>query len=166
MRGVAAAVAGIVGAASAHALDEAGLLPGVHESAAVREAMGPVLTLGWLGLAGLLAWLAARTKPALVGGAAALAVSAVPELVGRHDPGAIAEPGALAGALVQWLLLLAVLAVLLVIDRSLAVRRPTTLLDGPHQPAAVAFHRDITRLVDRRARPRAPPTALRTAAKS
>jgi len=157
MRGVAAAVAGIVGAATAHALDEAGLLPGIHESANVREAMGPALTVGWLVLAGVMAWYAARTRPALVGGASALVLSAVPELVGRHDPEAFAEPGAIAGALLQWLLLLAVLAVLVVIDRWLAVRAPASYPDVPRQPTALALQSDINRLVDRRARPRAPP---------
>ena len=157
MRGVAAAVAGIVGAASAHALDEAGLLPGVHESAAVREAMGPLLTAGWLALAGGLAWLASRTRPAIVGGASALALAAVPELVGRHDLGAVAEPGAIGGALVQWLLLLLVLAVLVVIDRGLAVHPPASYPDVPRQPEPLVQHRDIGCLIDDRARPRAPP---------
>src|SRR4051812_8787833 len=107
MRGIAAVVAGIVGAATAHALDKAGLLPGVHESAAVREAMGPTLTVGWLALAGVMAWVAARTRPALVGGASALVLAAMPEVIGRQDPEAFVEPGAIAGALLQWLLLLA-----------------------------------------------------------
>src|SRR4051794_27410020 len=94
-RGVCAAVAGVVGAATAHALDEAGLLPGVHESEAVREALTPVLTAGWLAFAGAVAWFAARTRPVLVGGAGALVVAAVPELAGRLDPGAPFEPAAL-----------------------------------------------------------------------
>ena len=160
MRGIAAAVAGIVGAGTAHALDEAGLLPGVHESAGVRGAMGPGLTVAWLALAGLMAWYAARTRPAVVGGGCALVLSAIPEMVGRHDPEAIVEPGAIAGALFQWLLLLAVLALLVAVDRWLAVRAPASYLDVPRQPAFLALRRDIARLVDRRARPRAPPDSF------
>lgn len=159
-RGYVAVVAGMVGAAGAHALDAAGMLPGVHEAADVRAGMGPLATVAWLGLAGGLAWLAARTRPALVGGSAALVVSAIPELVGRHDPGAIAEPGALAGALVQWLLLLAVVAVAVVVDRWLAVQAPPSYPDQPSQPSVVGRSRRVSRLVDRRGRPRAPPVVL------
>jgi hypothetical protein len=130
IRGVCAAVAGIVGAATAHALDEAGLLPGVHESEAVREALTPPLTVAWLAMAGGLAWLAARTRPVPVGGAAALLVAAVPEFAGRHDPEAMVEPGALAGAALQWLLLAAVLALAVLTDRQLSAAplRRTRLL--------------------------------------
>jgi len=159
-RGVAAVVAGIVGAAGTHALDAAGMLPGVHEAANVRSGMGPIATFAWLVLAGSLAWLAARTRPALVGGSAALLVSAIPELVGRHDPGAIVEPGAMAGALVQWLLLLAVVAVAVVVDRWLAARAPSPYLDLPWQQLLAAAISTVTRLVDRRGRPRAPPVVL------
>jgi hypothetical protein len=158
-RDVAAAVAGVVGAASTHALDEAGLLPGVHESEAVRTAMGPAVTVIWLMLAGGLAWLAVRTRPALVGGSSALIVSAIPELVGRHDPGAIGEPGAVAGALMQWLLLMAVVAVAVIVDRSpaeLAVPSSYRILFW--QPAPAGADGNPTRIVDRRGRPRAPPT--------
>jgi hypothetical protein len=156
-RGFAAVVAGVAGAAGTHALDVAGMLPGVHEAAGVRAGMGPLATVAWLGLAGALAWLAARTRLALVGGTAALLVSAVPELVGRHDPGAIAEPGALAGALVQWLLLLAVVAIVVVVDHWLAVKAPTSYLDLPRQTTIVGRSRNVSLLVDRRGRPRAPP---------
>lgn len=160
-RGVAAVAAGMVGAAVTHALDAAGLLPGVHEEVGVRTAMGPTTTVLWLLLAGALAWVASRTKPAVVGGAAALVVSAIPELVGRHDPGAIAEPGAIAGAVVQWLLLLVVVAVAIVVDRSLAVRAtPSSYLVVPRQLLPVDTRREVTRLVDRRGRPRAPPMVV------
>lgn len=158
MRGVAAAAAGMVGAGTAHALDVAGLLPGVHEAAGVRTSLGPLATVAWLALAGGLAWLAARTRPAAVGGAAALVVSAIPELVGRHDIGAVAEPGAVAGALVQWLLLLAVIAIAVVVDRSLAASPPSSYIDMPWLPAPVGTRGHITRHVDRRGRPRAPPS--------
>lgn len=159
-RGYAAVAAGIVGAAGTHALDAAGLLPGVHEAAGVRTGMGPLATVAWLVLAGVLAWLAARTRPALVGGSAALIVSAIPELIGRHDPGAIAEPGAMSGALVQWLLLLAVVAIAVIVDRWLAVQAPSSYLDVPWQQPAFATCGNATRLVDRRGRPRAPPLVL------
>ena len=157
-REVAAVVAGMVGAETTHALDSAGLLPGIHEATGVRTAMGPMATIAWLALAGALAWLAARTRPAVVGGSAALVVSAIPELVGRHDPGAIAEPGAIAGALVQWLLLLAVIAVVVVVDRSLSVSTTASpYLFISWHPSAIDTYRYLTRLVDRRGRPRAPP---------
>src|SRR4051812_4545300 len=135
-REVCAAVAGVVGAATAHALDEAGLLPGVHEAASVRGALTPALTVGWLALAGAVAWLAARTRPVTVGGAGALVVAAVPELAGRLDPGAPFEPAALAGAALQWLLLVAVLAVLVLGERHLAavpLRRVRLPAAGPAQ---------------------------------
>ena len=157
-REVAAVVAGVVGAATAHALDAAGMLPGVRETAGVRTAMGPVATVTWLALAGGLAWLATRTRPAVVGGASALVVSGIPELIARHDPGAMAEPGALAGALVQWLLLLAVVAVALAVDRSLsAVPASPSFEFVAWSPTAAGADRNATRLVDRRGRPRAPP---------
>lgn len=165
VREVAAAVAGIVGAATTHALDAAGLLPGVHETAEVRTAMGPAVSVGWLLLAGALAWLAVRTKPAVVGGTSALVVAAIPELVGRHDPGAIGEPGAIAGALMQWLLLLAVVAVAVVADRSLSLRRvPASYVLVASQPSSLGDDHNVTRLVDRRGRPRAPPPVLPLAA--
>jgi hypothetical protein len=157
MRGVCAAAAGVVGAATAHALDVAGLLPGVHETAQVRAAMDPLATVAWLALAGALAWLAARTRPVLVGGASALIVSGIPELVGRHDPGAVAEPGAIAGALLQWVLLLAVVAVAMLLARSLTVRAPS-YADLPWQPSMLHASAVVSRLLPRRGRPRAPPS--------
>lgn len=155
-RGIAAAAAGIVGAATAHALDVAGLLPGIHETSDVRSGLGPLATVGWLALAGGLAWVAARTRPALVGGTCALVVAAIPELVGRHDIGAVAEPGAIAGALLQWLLLLAVVAVAVVLARSFVARAPS-YVDRPWHPAPVYVPDVRNRLVPRRGRPRAPP---------
>jgi len=155
-----AAVAGVVGAATTRALDTAALLPGVHESADIRGAMSLSQTAAWLALAAGLAWLAARTRPVPVGAASALIVSAVPELVGRHDPGAVVEPGAIAGALVQWLLLLAVIAVVVIADRRLGIVAPSSCADLPWLPAHVRRPRTHTRLVDRRGRPRAPPAAF------
>src|SRR3954449_3823161 len=108
-RRAVAAVAGVAGAAVAHALDAAGLLPFVHESVEVRSAMSPTTTLCWLGLAAVLAAATAR-RPATAGAVAALVVGGLPELAGRHDPGAMFEPAAMTGALLQWLLLVLVLS--------------------------------------------------------
>src|SRR5436305_1048692 len=118
-RRLAAVAAGVAGAVTAHALDVTGRLPGVHETAAVRTGMGPALTVGWLFAAAGVAWLAAATRPLPVGAAGAVAVAALPEVAGRHDLGAFVEPGALAGALVQWLLLLLVLAAAVAVERQL-----------------------------------------------
>ena len=160
-RDVAAVVAGFAGAATTHAFDASGLLPGVQETEAVRTAMGPAATVVWLMFAGGLAWLAVRTRPALVGGTSALVVAAIPELVGRHDPGAIGEPGAMAGALMQWLLLMAVVVIVVVVDRSLAALvTPSAYRIYFWQPAPVGADHQPTRLVDRRGRPRAPPAVL------
>lgn len=158
-RGVAAAVAGLVGAVAAHALDRAGLLPGVHETAAVREAMGPALTACWLLVAGGASCLAAATRPAVVGPLSALLVAGVPELVGRADPGAVLEPGALAGALLQSLLLLATLALAVVTDRWLRALCPPTFSCVRVVPSPAERRRGFARDVDRRSRPRAPPVS-------
>ena len=161
MRGAVAAVAGIVGAGCAHALDEAGLLPGVHESAAVREALTPGLTVLWLALAGVIAWLAARTRPMPVGAAGAMVVAGVPELVGRHDLGAAFEPAALAGAALQWLLLVVVLALLVLVERHLfatALRRADIL---PIRLSATSTYQQVrSRLRVSKGQPRAPPSML------
>lgn len=157
LRGVVAVGAGIAGAAFAHVLDEAGLLPGVHEAVNVRASMSPAVTLGWLALAGALGWLAAQRGPIRIGAPAALLVSAVPELVGRHDIGAVVEPGAIAGALVQWLLLLVVVAVVVVASRcSFVVLVPSygaTVWPSPSDSA----QQEHAHVIDRRGRPRGPP---------
>jgi len=161
-RGVCAALAGVVGAAAVHALDEAGLLPGVHEATAVREAMTPLLTIGWLALAGGLGWVAARTRAVPVGAAGALVVAALPELAGRADAGAFVEPAALAGAALQWLLLMAVLGILVVTERHLvATALRHTRLPSPWLPATPVRHRVVAHLVVAAGRPRAPPGHVR-----
>jgi len=158
MRGAVAAVAGVVGAAGAHALDEAGLLPGVHETAEVREALTPMLTVLWLTLAGAIAWLAARTRPLAVGALGAIAVAGIPELVGRQDPGAAFEPGALAGAALQWLLLVVVLALLVVAERHLFATRLQRAAILPIQlPVTATRQRVPTQLRVVEGQPRAPP---------
>jgi hypothetical protein len=157
-RGVCAVVAGVVGAAVVHALDEAGQLPGVHETVAVRDAMTPLLTVGWLALAGSLGGLAARTRPVAVGGAGALVIAAIPELAGRTDPGAFFEPAALAGAALQWLLLMAVLGVLFLTDRQLtATPFRRTRLPSAWLPRTPVRRRRRAHLLASAGRPRAPP---------
>src|SRR3954454_14630677 len=140
-RRAVAAVAGVTGAAVAHALDAAGLLPFVHESVEVRTAMSPTTTLCWLGLAAVLAAATAR-RPATAGAVAALVVGGLPELAGRHDPGAMFEPAAVAGALVQWVLLLLVLSVAYAVHTRLSTSVPT--------PTAVPVLRLPTSLRPRR----------------
>ena len=147
-------------AATAHALDVSGRLPFVHETSDVRTAMTPAQVALWLALAAGLSALAASTRVLLVGVPGALLVSATPELIGRHDPGAIGEPGALLAALVQVLLLLAVVAVAVVLQRRLPPLRPQQLARcapalRPAPPPAV-----VQLVVDRTAAPRAPPDGL------
>lgn len=162
MRGVVAAAAGACAAVTAHLLDVTGRLPLVHESVDVRTAMSPALFVGWLVIAAAVSAVAARTRVLLVGAPGALLVSAIPELIGRHDPGAIAEPGALLGALVQLLLLLAVVAAALVLERRLPslarqrLSRVCAVLRCRVLPAAV------DRSVDRTAAPRGPPVWLQS----
>jgi hypothetical protein len=161
IRGLAAAVAGVVGAATAHALDVRGLLPGVRETAHVRQAMGPAVTVLWLGLAGGVALIAARTRPLLVGAVGALAVGAVPELLGRLDPGAAFEPGAVAGALLQWLLLMAVVALAVVVEHRLGLMPfARTSLRTCWPPVPGYSSRGLPFVLIDRARPRAPPAVL------
>lgn len=157
MRGLVAVGAGVAGAALAHALDAAGLLPGVHEAANVRGGMGAPATALWLALAAALSWIAARNGPIRVGAPASLLVAGVPELVGRHDLGAVVEPGAIAGAAVQWLLLLAVVTAVVVAGRApLSVLVPSfAAITWPAPTGRVPRPRG--QVVDRRGRPRAPP---------
>ena len=156
-RGAAAATAGVCAAATAHALDVSGLLPLVHESESVRTAMSPVQVAIWLALAAALSALAARTRPLLVGAPAALAVSGGPELLGRHDPGAVVEPGALLGALLQLLLVVAAVALAMLLERRIV----PLAVDATLVPAAVESPRQQVCLavsrVDGTAAPRAPP---------
>ena len=160
LRGAVAATAGVCAAAVAHALDESGRLPFVHEAVGVRTAMSPAQVVAWLALAAIVGAVAATTRVLLVGVPGALLVSAAPELIGRGDPGAIAEPGALLGALVQLLLLLAVVATALVLERRLLPLRrerlPRLFCGSRHvRPPAV-----VRLVVDRTAAPRAPPAPI------
>jgi hypothetical protein len=115
-RDALAAAASATGAGAAHLLDLTGRLPGVHETAVVRTAMTAPLTGLWLLAAAAAGVLAARSRrPAAVAVPAALGLAAVPELVGRLDPGAVVEPAALAGAALQALLVLVALALVAVL---------------------------------------------------
>ena len=157
LRGAVAATAGLCAAATGHVLDVSGRLPFVHESEGVRTAMTPVQVAVWLALAAGLSALAARTRPWVVGAPAALAVSATPEMIGRHDPGALLEPGALLGALLQLLLVVAIVALAVAVERRLAV----LIVHVPLLPAAAPRPRRRISLrtarVDDTAAPRAPP---------
>src|SRR4051794_29014699 len=123
-RRVVAAVAGVAGATLAHTLDAAGVLPFVHESVQVRTAMGPATIAGWLALTAALTALTAK-RPATAGAAAALVIGGLPELAGRHDPGAMFEPAAMAGALLQWLLLVLVLSLAYAVHARLTTTHPS-----------------------------------------
>ena len=162
LRGVVAATAGVCAAVTAHALDASGRLPFVHESVDVRTAMSPAQVVVWLTLAGAVSALAATTRVLLVGVPGAFLVSAMPELVGRHDPGAIAEPGAVLGALVQVLLLLAVVAIALVLERRLSPLRPQGLGRLSHVVRYLAMPAVVQRVVDRTAAPRGPPECVQS----
>jgi hypothetical protein len=114
------AAASVPAALLAHALDVSGRLPFVHETGDVRDAMGPVAVVVWLALTALVVGLAAASRwPALLAAPASLASAGLPELIGRHDLGAVFEPGAMLGALLQWSLLLVVLALAVVATRVL-----------------------------------------------
>lgn len=162
LRGAVAAAAGVCAAVTAHALDASGRLPFVHESVEVRTAMSPAQVLAWLALAAAVSALAATTRVLVVGVPGALLVSAAPELIGRHDPGAIAEPGAVLGALVQLLLLLAVVALALALERRLHIFRPDPLTRPAHEARHVALLSVVHLLVDGMAAPRAPPLCVQS----
>jgi len=162
LRGVVAATAGVCAAVVAHALDETGRLPFVHEAVDVRTAMSPAQVVTWLIAAAAISALAATTRVLLVGVPGALLISAAPELIGRGDPGAIGEPGAILGALLQVLLLLAVVALALVLERRLRVFRPHPLSRPAHEALPVALDRVVHLLVDGMAAPRAPPLCVQS----
>ena len=162
LRGAVAAAAGVCAAATAHALDASGRLPFVHESLDVRAAMSPVQVAIWLALAAAVSALAAGTRVLRVGVPGALLVSATPELLSRHDPGAIAEPGAVLGALVQVLLLITVVAVALVLERWLPPLRVRRLAGLPHVVPCLPLPAVVRRAVDRTAAPRGPPECVQS----
>ena len=157
LRGFVAVGAGVAGALLAHALDEAGMLPGVHEAAGVRGGMSASVTALWLGMTAALSWSSGRFGAIRVGAPSSLLIAAVPELVGRHDLGAVVDPGALSGAMLQWLLLLVVVAAVVVASRGafvvLAPSFPTLSWAAPTGRRT----RASSHVVDRRSRPRAPP---------
>jgi len=157
MRRLVAAGAGIAVAAVGHGLDATGRLPFVHETESVRLGMSLWQVVVWLAATGALAALATATRPIVVGPPVAVAVSAAPELIGRRDPGAIAEPAALLGAALQLLLFAAVVLLAAALERRPArfllprLRRPVHRAPRPLLSGAYAA------AVDRVAAPRAPP---------
>jgi hypothetical protein len=156
-RRTVAAVAGVAGAVVAHTLDVTGLLPFVHESAEIRNAMSPTATLVWLALTATLAAVTAA-RPATAGAAAALVIGGLPELAGRHDPGAVFEPAALAGALLQWLLLVLVLTIAYAVHTRLTTTHPTPMAVPALRLTTSPGPRPLRRHVSRRSgRTRAPP---------
>jgi hypothetical protein len=157
-----AAAAGVGAAVTGHLLDRAGLLPFVHETAAVRTAMSPVQVAGWLLLAGVLAALAAATRPLVVGAPVAAVVSGTPELLGRHDPGAVLEPAALLGALLQVLLVVAVVALAVALERRVLPLRITSFCAPVAALPSSVRRRLAPRLVDATAAPRGPPVVADT----
>lgn len=152
-----AAVAGLCAATTGHYLDATGRLPFVHEAVAVRTAMSPAQVVIWLALAAVLSAVAATTRVLLVGAPGALLVSAAPELIGRGDPGALVEPGALLGALAQLVLLLAVVAVALVLERRLFMLRRPRLSTSYECGRPARSPSAVPSVVDRTAAPRGPP---------
>jgi hypothetical protein len=160
MRGVVAATAGVGAAATGHALDAAGQLPFVHEAMDVRTAMSPLQVLAWLAVAAAVSALAASTRVILVGVPGALIVTAAPELISRHDPGAVAEPGALVGALVQVLLLVTIVAMALVLERRVVVLKGVLVaVTADEQPQWFRAH-PVVAVPDSIAAPRGPPRAV------
>src|SRR3954451_13440061 len=158
-RRIVAAAAGVTGAAVAHTLDVTGLLPFVHESVEVRTAMTPAATLCWVALAAALAAVTAR-RPATAGAAAALAIGGLPELAGRHDPGAMFEPAAMAGALLQWLLLVLVLTVAYAVHTRLTASGPApTQVPTLRLPLSLRPSGFRCRVPGRSGRTRAPPAS-------
>ncbi|MBV9368635.1 MAG: hypothetical protein JO074_02295 [Frankiales bacterium] len=156
-----AAVASVLAALLAHALDTNGLLPFVRESSNVRTAMTPLAVVLWLALTATVVGLAAASRrPALLGAPASLASAGLPELIGRHDIGALLEPGAILGALLQWLLLLVVVAVALMV-RHVLHTRPLLRWTPVGALAVVAPYceRFDVRAFDWNRRPRGPPFA-------
>jgi hypothetical protein len=113
--------------------------------------------LVWLALTALLMGAASR-RPLALGLPAALVASALPEWVGRPEPGAVVEPSALLGAVVQLLVIFAVVALALLLrDWIASPPVPTALAVLPDRPVPAARpHRPAVHLPER-ARPRAPP---------
>ena len=76
-------------------------------------------------------------RPLTMGMAGAVVVAGIPELAGRHDPGAMFEPGALTGALMQWVVLLLVIAVAVAVEAHLAGRPLIAKTTEPPDSVAV-----------------------------
>lgn len=155
-----AAAAGALAAATGHYLDATGRLPFVEETGEIRRAMPSIVVALWLLLAAGGSALAVRTRLFVVGIPVVLVVSATPELYGRHDLGALGEPGAIVGALLQLLVIGLVVATGLVLTdgwsplRLRAVGRPAAAVAEWLRRSAPAF------VVRRDSAPRAPPAVV------
>jgi hypothetical protein len=157
VRGVVAAGAGIAVAVAGHTLDARSALPFVHEAASVRLGLAPWQVALWLAATGVLAAVAATTRLIAVGVPVAVVVSAAPELIARHDPGAIAEPSAVLGATLQLLLFAAVVALSAVLERRAPRLSPPLVRRPVHRRPLPMRSRSWCVLVDTTAVPRAPP---------
>jgi hypothetical protein len=160
LRAVVAATAGVCAAATAHALDVTGRLPFVHEDVAVRTSMSPAQVAAWLLMAAAVSAVAACTRVLIVGVPGALVISGTPELLGRHDPGAVFEPGALMGAVVQLLLILVVAALALLLQRRLAVLGARAVIGAVNRRAQPSPEEVCSPVVDEIAAPRGPPALV------
>jgi hypothetical protein len=157
LRGLVAATAGVCAAATAHLLDVTGRLPFVHETVAVRTSMPAAQIVLWLAAAAAVSATAACTRVFVVGVPGVVVVSGAPELLGRHDPGAVFEPGALLGALMQVLLVLAVVAVALLLQCRVQVLRQSDVSRTVFRSASTSWRQPLPTLVDATAAPRGPP---------
>src|SRR3954453_24007027 len=162
LRGAVAAAAGMCAAAMAHALDATGSLLFVHETADVRSATSTAQVVVWLALAAGIGAVAASTRLLLVGVPGALLVSATPELIGPGDSGSVSEPGAILGALVQVLLLVAVVAMALALERRLSHVQPELLRCPAHLPRHLSTQPVVHLMVDGIPAPRAPPRCVQS----
>jgi hypothetical protein len=144
-RPVLLAAAAAFGVLGGHVLDAYGLLPGVHESAAVRSAVlaptydvATVLGAAVLGF-GVERLLRCRRRAlallALVGGQ--LGLLALPEVIGREEAGGGEEWGALSIAVLLQVLVAAGAVGLAVLVESVLVRA----LRPPRRPALPAVPR-------------------------
>lgn len=154
-----AAVAGGAGAVTAHWLDVAGRLPFVHESGAIRSGMTPLQVLLWL-LVAAGACALASTRVAALGAPVAVVVSATPELLARHDLGAVTEPGAIVGAALQLPVLVAVVTLALILERRVPVVTVRPLPAVAASRVAGVLSPLSSLLVRSGAAPRAPPGVL------
>jgi hypothetical protein len=162
--GRVAACAGALGVAAGRALDAAGALPGVHEAARVRAGVPLAVTVVLVLAGALVGRLAARRpqpwRAVPAGAAVAVLLAGAPELVARHDVGAVAEPAALAGALVQALPVVLALLLAALLAATPAAARPPALPPTRYDVSAPAVQRVPAATAVALLHPRAPPVAV------